>query len=228
MKKYDIFLFDADNTLYDFDKAEAHAFEISFRNYGFHYTDAIREKYREINRQEWDKLEKGEISKDDLQTSRFVRLFDYVSVECDAKQFNDKYLYELGKGAFLIDGAREICEHIVSRGKKIYIVTNGILATQTSRIQHSSIKDHISDFFVSEFVGHQKPHPAYFEYVLSRIGQIAKCKILIVGDSLASDIQGGINIGIDTCWFNAKNADNHTGIAPTYEIRSLNEVSQFV
>ena len=79
----------------------------------------------------WDSLGKGEITKEELQTLRFTRLFDYIGVSCDAKGFNEKYLYELGKGAFLIDGALEICEYIVSQYKKIYIVSNGILATQT-------------------------------------------------------------------------------------------------
>ena len=123
--------------MYDYDAAEANALEIMFANCGFDYSDSIRHKYREIRAQEWEKFEKGETTKEILQTSRFVRLFDYIGVPCDAKDFNEKYLYELVKGAFLIDGTLEICRYINSKNKKNYIVTNGILATQTSRIKHS-------------------------------------------------------------------------------------------
>ena len=228
MKKYDIFLFDADNTLFDYDIAEANALKIMFDYCGFDYDESIRTIYREINTAEWRKFEKGEISKEDLQTSRFTRLFDNIGVWYDPKDFNDKYLYELGKGAFLIDGAYEICEYIASRGKKIYIVTNGILATQTSRIKHSLIKDYISDFFVSEFVGFQKPHIAYFEYIFAQIPQVGKDKILIIGDSLSADIAGGINAGIDSCWLNEHDNENHTDIVPTYEINKLNELRKFI
>ena len=228
MKKYDIFLFDADNTLFDYDKAEANALKIMFDNCGFAYTEDIRHKYREINSQVWKSFEKGEISKEVLQTSRFTRLFDFIGVHRDAKDFNEKYLYELGKGAFLIDGALEICEQIFSCGKKIYIVTNGILATQTSRIKHSLIKDYISGFFVSEHIGFQKPHISYFEYVFSHIPQVEKDKILIIGDSLTADIQGGFNASIDSCWLNEARKENQTGIIPTYEIHKLSEIQEFI
>ena len=228
LKKYDIFLFDADGTLYDYDMAEANALKIMFEKCGFAYTDDIRQKYREINSQEWEKFDKGVTTKEELQTSRFRRLFGDAGIYCDAKEFNEKYLYELGKGAFLIEGALEICQHIVLRNKKIYIVTNGILATQKSRIKHSSIKDYISDFFVSEFVGFQKPHRLYFEYVFSSIPQVGKDKILIIGDSLSSDIAGGHNAGIDSCWLNISGKTNNTNIIPSYEISSLGELREFV
>ena len=102
------------------------------------------------------------------------------------------------------------------------------MATQTSRIKHSRIKDYISDFFVSEFVGFQKPHIAYFEYVFDHIPQIEKDKVLIIGDSLSADIAGGITAGIDSCWFNEHNKENHTDIVPTYEINKLGELQKFI
>ena len=171
--------------------------------------------------------DKGEISKADLQTSRFSQLFEEIGVSHDACDFNVKYLYELGKGAFLIEGALEICKKIISAGKKIFIVTNGILATQESRIKHSLIKDHISDFFVSEFVGYQKLATEYFEYVFSKISE-EKNKFLIIGDSLTADVAGGINAGIDSCWFNPGKSENNTKITPTHEISGLHELEFFI
>ena len=228
MNKYDVFLFDADGTLFDYDKAEENALKIMFDNCKFNYSENIRSKYRGINSQVWESYEKGEISKTELQTLRFLRLFNDIGVYYDAKIFNEKYLNELGKGSFLIDGALGICKKITSCNKSIYIVTNGILATQKARIEHSKIKEYISDFFVSEFIGFQKPHSQYFEYVFSHIPHIEKDRFLIIGDSLSADIAGGNNAGIDSCWFNKSGDINSTNILPTYEINKLNELNKYI
>ena len=228
MNKYDVFLFDADGTLYDYDKAEENALKIMFNYCEFDYSESIRLKYREINSQVWASYEKGEITKAELQTLRFSRLFNDIGVDYDVKTFNEKYLNELGKGSFLIDGALEICKKITSVNKKIYIVTNGILTTQKARIEHSQIKEYVSDFFVSEFIGSQKPHRQYFEYVFSHIPQVEKDRVLIIGDSLSADIAGGNNAGIDSCWFNRSGNINKTEIKPTYEISKLNELDKYI
>ena len=228
MKKYDVFLFDADGTLFDFDKAEANALETMFAFRHFDYSEQLRSKYREFNSQVWSQYEKGEITKEELQTLRFKRLFAYAGITCDEKTFNAQYLYELGKGTFLIPDALDICEAIAAKGKRIYIVTNGILATQQSRIKHSQIKDYISDFFVSEHIGFQKPHPSYFEYVFTSIKGIDKTKTLIIGDSLSADIAGGNTAGLDSCWLNLARQKNNTDIIPTYEIFALSELHDFV
>lgn len=228
MKKYDLFLFDADGTLFDYDMAEANALKITFDYCGFDYSENIRLKYREINSQVWKNYEKGEITQSELQTLRFKYLFNDIGIYYDVKNFNEMYLNELGKGSFLIEGALEICKEIVSCSKKIYIVTNGILKTQKTRIEYSLIKNYISDFFVSEYIGFQKPHISYFKYVFKHISQIEKNKILIVGDSISADIAGGNNVGIDSCWFNKSGDINNTEIIPTYEIRKLKELHKYI
>jgi len=228
MRKYDTFLFDADATLYDYDKAEAHALKAMFDYCGFNYSEDVRAKYREINTPLWEGYAKGEVSKEDLQVIRFARLFEEIGLQYDPSDFNDRYITELGKAAFLIDGAVEICEAITSCDKEIFIVTNGILATQEARIKHSLIEGYITDFFVSELVGYQKPDKRYFEYVFSRIPHVSKDKILIVGDSLLADIAGGNRAGIDSCWFNEHKIENRSGISPTYEINSLHELRMFI
>jgi len=227
LKTYDVFLFDADGTLFDYDKAEEHALKAMFDRCGFVYSENIRQVYRDINEKAWKDYENGIVTKTELQSVRFERLFDAMGVRRDAMEFNLQYLYELGKGSYLIDGAYEICSEIVSKGKKIYIVTNGIITTQESRIKHSLIKDYVTDFFVSEFVGYQKPQIEYFDYVFSHIQKVEKDKILIIGDSLSADIAGGNNAGIDSCWYNASGAANNTEIIPTYEIKSLYDVRMF-
>jgi YjjG family noncanonical pyrimidine nucleotidase len=228
MKKYDIFLFDADGTLFDYDKAEENALKTTFANCGFKYSENIRSKYREINSRAWKSYERNEITKEQLQTLRFANLFNETGICYDAKDFNGKYLHELGRGSFLIDGALEICEEIASNNKLIYVVTNGILATQKSRIENSIISKYISDFFVSEFVGFQKPHISYFNYIFEHIPKAGKEKIMIIGDSLSADIAGGNNAGIDSCWFNKSGVLNDTDIKPAYEISSLYELRNFI
>ncbi|MDR0503693.1 MAG: YjjG family noncanonical pyrimidine nucleotidase [Treponema sp.] len=227
MKNYNVFLFDADGTLFDFDRAEENALETVFKTCGLNYSRTVLERYREINKGVWKSYETGEISKEELQPLRFNRLFSETGVEYNACDFNAKYLYELGKGSFLIDGALEICREICSLNKQIYIVTNGILAVQKARIEYSAISGYIAGYFVSEFVGFQKPQKEYFDYVFSGIQTAGKEKILIIGDSLSADIAGGNNAGIDSCWLNLSGAVNDTGIAPVYEISSLHELRKF-
>jgi len=228
MKKYDIFLFDADGTLYDYNKAEAHALKATFKHYNFDYSENVRLKYREINAEVWHSYEQGEISKDELKTVRFVRLFDVLGIKCNIHEFSEEYMFELGKCAFLIDGALEICKAIVSHGKQLFIVTNGVVTTQDARIKHSPIEEYISAHFISEVIGHQKPRAEYFEHVFSHLPQAPKDTILIIGDSLSADIAGGNNAGIDSCWFNEHGIENRTKIKPTYEIIELSELQNFI
>ena len=226
-KQYDVFLLDADGTLFNFDMAEARALKAVFEINGFAYSDNVLSQYRAISKQLWADFEKGNINIDSLQSLRFSRLFEERGVHCNDTTFNQEYLLELGKGTFLIDGAEEICREITAEGRSIYIITNGIYQVQKARIGHSPLKDYISGYFVSEMVGFQKPDIGYFDYVFSQIA-CKKENTLIVGDSLTADIAGGINAGVDTCWFNEHNAENFTEIRSIYEITSLYDLRRFL
>lgn len=227
MKKYEVVLFDADDTLYDFSKIEENALETVFKDYGLSFKSDILLKYREISEELWFGYHNGEVSKEELQTLRFTRLFEIIGVNLDEAEFNRKYLTSLGKGDSLITDAYEICEEIVAKGKKIYIVSNGVLYTQELRSKYSKLKDFVSGFFVSEIVGYKKPNVRFFQYVLENIGPVEKENILVIGDSLSTDILGGNNVGIDTCWFNSSGNSNDSNIIPTYEIKELKELKQF-
>lgn len=227
-KKYEVFLIDADGTLFDYDMAEESALKRMFRKYKFSYEENVRIKYRKINEQVWDSFEKGQIPKSEMQVLRFNQLFDALKIESDPKKFNEEYLVELGKGSFLIDGAFELCKRISDNNCKAYIVTNGISTTQKARLENSIIKPYIAKLFVSEEIGFQKPNALYFEYVFSHIPYVDKSKMIIIGDSLTADIAGGINAGIDSCWFNKFDTENNTDIAPAYEIKSLKELYKLI
>jgi YjjG family noncanonical pyrimidine nucleotidase len=206
--------------------AEEYAFKQVFSDMALEYSDDILRLYRKISEVLWGKFENAEITKDDLQFRRFSELFAELNINMDAKPVNDAYVLALGAGSYLIDGAEEICKTLTDAGKVIYIVTNGVSVTQKMRIGNSAISKYISGIFVSEDTGYQKPRKEYFDYVFSRVPNLDLTKTIIIGDSLTSDIKGGIQAGIDTCWFNKDNRQNTTMIKPTYKVTRLMEISR--
>ena len=222
---YETYLFDADDTLFHFALAEEMAFRQVCRGAGLHYSDDMLSLYRSISKVLWERFERAEITKEDLQYRRFHELFEVLHVDMDARRMNDAYVLALGAGCYLIDGAEDICKLLTEAGKRIYIVTNGVAVTQKMRIGNSAINKYISGLFVSEDAGFQKPQKEYFDYVFSQIPNLEHTKTLIVGDSLVSDIKGGLDSGIDACWFNKDNNPNTSVILPTYEIKHLLELT---
>ncbi|WP_426347991.1 YjjG family noncanonical pyrimidine nucleotidase [Alloiococcus sp. CFN-8] len=223
MIKYDIIFFDADDTLLDFQKAEKTALSEVFKSYGVEDSEEIFNKYIEINNKLWKSFELGEIAKEDILNSRFTLLFQELCLDKDGIKCNNDYLDALGRGDFLLEGSIEVCEYL-SKYCDLYIVTNGVSKTQHSRIDNSPLMKYIKGVFVSEDVGYQKPLKEYFDFVFKAIGEMDRTKALIVGDSLSSDILGGINAGIDTCWFNPYKKENTLGIKADYEIKALQEL----
>ncbi len=228
MKDYKYFLFDADDTLFDYDKAEQNALSKMLSLYNYEYSEELRNKYKKINSDAWKSYERGEISKDSMQKLRFSRLFELMSVDWDAAEFNKKYLMELGKGGFIIDGAFELCEKLYVNNKTICIITNGILLSQKARLEHSTIKPYISKLFVSEEIGFAKPHIECFNYVLSNIECTNKENVLVIGDLLETDIAGANAAGLDSCWINTKGINNNSNILPTYEVNKLSDILDFL
>jgi 2-haloacid dehalogenase len=220
---YDVYLIDADDTLYDFNTAEGKTLTTMLGMYGIQCTGEIRRQYRAISAELWGMFERGELDKDVLLVERFVRLAKILGVSFDAVEFNRRYLLELGAHSDLLCGAEELCRQLHVRGKTIYIVTNGASLAQYPRLEGSRIKPYIAGIFVSEDVGWQKPQREYFDYVLAHIPPVEKRRILMVGDSLSSDMRGGANADLDTCWYNP--AGKAPGEAkPTYTVATLGEI----
>lgn len=219
--KYKYILIDADDTLFDFGAAEAEALSKVFANRGLALTNELSEDYRRINRELWNRFERREINKEEIQSRRFAELFSAHGVTAvNADEFNYDYLGFLGESSELIDGAYELCETL-SKHAKLAVVTNGIARTQEKRFAASGLDKFIEDVFVSENVGYAKPDREYFDYVFFRMGIEYKKDALIVGDSLASDIKGGADYGMDTCWFNLSGKPNNSDYTPVYEISRL-------
>ena len=223
MKKYKYLLFDVDGTLLDFDKAEQYALEYTFRHYDIPLTYEINQRYEEINKKLWKDFENGLIDKKTVVYSRFVLLFKEFNIPVDGIAFEDDYQKALGQGYFVLPHTIEVLSALYQK-YPLYVVTNGVSQTQYSRLEGTDIKKYFQNIFVSEDIGHQKPSKEYFDYCFKNIDKIDLSKTLIIGDSLSSDIQGGINAGIDTCWFNPHHLKKPQDMDITYEIHDLREL----
>ena len=220
--KYNTILMDMDGTLMDFDACESKALETVFARHGYPYSPEIRRLYNGINSRLWKEYEKGSTTKAIIKSTRFSELFQLIGVKGDGAAFNIEYLDELGKNWFPIEGCFELCR-ILSSHFRLYMATNGVSRTQRNRVKGCGLEPFFSGMFISEEIGVQKPLSGFFEYAASHIPGFKKEETLMVGDSLTSDMKGGIDFGLSTCWFNRKHAEN-PGFPITYEIHSLLEL----
>ena len=221
MRKYSVILFDIDDTLLNFPRSEREALCEAFMLVGIDLNDEMIGTYHKINYELWKALECGEITREALMTRRFEDFVKFYGFSIDLKKIADDYLDCLSKKVYYIDGARELLASLYGK-VKMYIVTNGLERVQTGRYALSGFDKIFDGMFISQVVGANKPHARFFEYVAEHIEGFDKKKTLIVGDSLTSDIAGGINFGIDTCWYSPKG--KNTELQPTYIVDSLDKV----
>ena len=222
-KHYPWLWFDADDTLFDYNKAETTALLKSFQSLGLTFDESYMDTYRGINQKLWHSLERQEIKPDVLRVRRFELFLEAINMTGPAEQLSIAYIEQLGLCADLIDGAYEVLNALHGTCKFV-IVTNGLQAVQRSRLERSTIKHFISEIVISEEIGSAKPHATFFDTAFARTGNPPKSDVLIIGDSLSSDMQGGADYGIDTCWFNPNGEERPEGLQITYEIRQLTEL----
>jgi len=220
---YDWVFFDADGTLFDYDSAEAAALRGAFERCALPFEAGVGSLYTEINAAIWRDFELGKISQQQLRTERFDRLFAAVGLTADSAKFSRHYLAILGVQTGLLDGAEGVVRALVGKIRML-LITNGLAEVQHPRFAAASIHDCFAEIVISGEVGLAKPDPAIFDFAFERIGRPAKERVLMVGDNLGSDILGGANYGIDTCWYNPEGTPNGHGVEPTYEIRELQEI----
>lgn len=221
---YKYILFDADNTLLDFDADEHNAFFSLMKEHNIKNGEQIHDEYIKYNLSLWERFERGEIDKDYILLHRFSDLIDKGLLTGDGEALNSGFCEYLSEGGIKMPDAEEICRELTKSGYELYIVTNGIKFIQDKRFASSGLMPYFKECFISEVVGCQKPMREFFDVVLDKIGDHDRSKYLIVGDSLTSDIKGGINSDIDTCWFNPKKVRNDTDIVSDYTIYSLIEL----
>ncbi|VYU55372.1 noncanonical pyrimidine nucleotidase, YjjG family [Clostridium tertium] len=226
--KYEVILFDADETLFDFKKSEKQAFENSIREFNMDYDENYHLKvYEEINKNIWLEFEQGLITQKKLKVERFKRLSEKLNTPFDPVEFSNAYIRHLANASFLYEDSIELIKEL-SKNYKLAIVTNGLKDVQSKRIGQSVIAEYFDTLVISEEVQVSKPNPEIFEIALNRLNFTDKNKVLMIGDSLTSDIKGGINFEIDTCWVNLKKVKNSTSIKPTYEISNLKDLTKIL
>ena len=224
--KYKVILFDADETLFDFKSSEKESFKNTILEFGIDYDEDYHfGTYKEINTAIWKELEEGLITPKKLKIERFKRFLDKLDMNFDENEFAAAYMKHLGNSSILLDGAVELIQDISDK-YVISIITNGITNVQQRRIKNSPIAEYFSDIFISEDIGVSKPNPDIFKHAINSLGSFSNDEILMVGDSLSSDIKGGINYKIDTCWYNP---DNKAAKYPSkYQIGALSELEKIL
>jgi YjjG family noncanonical pyrimidine nucleotidase len=225
--KYKWILFDADGTLFDYDSAEAFALKTTLEAFGQKATPTFFKMYASINSGLFRELERGRITLKELKTKRFKLLFNQLGFDIKEDDFSRRYIINLSGASQLLPGAVETVKALHSKCRML-LITNGISKVQRSRLNASELKRYINDAVISEEVGVAKPSIKIFDVAFKKMNMPVKKEVLIVGDSLGSDMTGGVNYGIDTCWYNPLGVKNDREFEVTYEIKDLREVTKLV
>lgn len=229
MPRFDILLWDVDGTLLDFIAAEKAAVQTLFREFGLgECTDEMVERYSRINKEYWERLERGELSKPEILVRRFADFFASEGLDASkAPEFNEQYQVRLGDTVVFCDDSYELLSSLRGRVKQ-YTVSNGTVVAQTRKLRRSGFDRLLDGVFLSEELGYEKPATEFFDRVFAAIGEPDRERVLIVGDSLTSDITGGNRAGIRTCWYNPKGEPNLTAAHADYEIRDLHGILDII
>lgn len=219
----DTILFDLDNTLLDFNKAERIAVTKTLVQLGIEPKEKTLKRYSELNLLQWKLLEQGKLSRNEVKTRRYQLLFHELGVDCSPEKAAKIYESQLAVGHYFVEGAEEVLCALFPH-YDLYLVTNGTARVQKSRMKSANLEHYFQNIFISEEIGFNKPQKEYFLACFQQIPNFRKETAVIIGDSLTSDIQGGKNAGIPTIWFNPTHVANESPITPDYEIHHLNEI----
>ena len=224
MSRFSTILWDVDGTLLDFSYSQRYALKKCFETVGREITDEQIQRYDQINNSFWRRFELGEVTKEQLLPGRFLQLFEEFDIRgIDIASFLKEYQEALGSVFSHVDDSLTICKSLCGHVRQ-YVVTNGVTSTQRNKLKLSGLAEVMDGMFISEEVGAPKPSREFFDFCLERLDEKDKSKILIIGDSLSSDIKGGVQTGIITCWYRPDGTENNTGYWPDYEISDLHMI----
>ncbi len=227
MKKYRWVLFDADHTLFDFDKASEEALSEVLEQHGLDWHEGMYAAYKKINVQCWSEHEQGLISRDTLVYERFKRYFEFRDLDLDPVSTQQQYLHRLGSKPYLMPGAEEIMSLLQGKVNLGYI-TNGMREVQRPRLEIIGWDLRFDVIVIAGEIGHSKPHTEYFAHVHSELGSPDRSEVLVVGDSLTADIEGAAAFGYQTCWYNPNEETCHLRQGPDYTIAHLSQIRDIV
>lgn len=227
MKRYRWILFDADHTLFDFDKASEEALSEVLADHGAGWTQGMYSDYKRINVQCWTEHEQGIINRDTLVYERFKRYFQFRNLDLDPIETQHQYLKRLGAKPYLMPGAEELLTFLVGKVNLGYI-TNGMKEVQRPRLEIIGWEGKFDVIVIGGEIGLSKPHASYFQYVHERIGNPLHQDVLVVGDSLTADIEGAASFGYHTCWFNPNEEQCDLKQSPDYTIKQLSALKEIL
>ena len=199
--RFDVVLADMDNTLFDFNADSRQAVKATFERFGFPYSEEERELYFSINHQLWADFEQGRIEKSFIFPTRWQRYMDRRGLSGDPAEVNKYYMEQLAKGSNYMPDAHLLLKTLNDMGCKVCAATNGATHTQQPRLQRSGMLPYFHKVYISEQMGTQKPSREYFDLIFADLGEDKRKTAIVLGDSLSSDMQGGRNAGIATCFF---------------------------
>ena len=218
------FLFlDMDDTILDFHKAERIAVSKTFASLGLEPTQEVVDRYHVVNQLHWQMLERGELTREQVVVQRFAALFDELGVDIDAVKCMETYENLLCVGHYFMPGAEEALKALSSK-YRLFLASNGTAKVQASRIKSANLAPWFEQIFVSQDIGANKPSPLYYERCFARIPGFEVSRAMMVGDSLTSDMRGGLNMGMHTCWVNPEHRPRNPEIPVEYEIAGLGEL----
>lgn len=226
MKKileHKIILFDLDNTLLDFTKAENYAIRRLAQDFNITLTDSDVTRYKEINEHYWHLSDSGQMSKKEILKRRFIDFFSNFNLLVDGAKCDDDYRNYLTDEVFLVEGTIDLLEKI-SKDHDLYVVSNGVKSTQYKRMKKGNIEKYFKKVFLSDEIGFPKPESGFFDYVIKNIDDFNFDEVVLVGDNLFTDINGANKAGIKSCYFNFFNKPNTSSYKAVYEIKNLNEI----
>jgi putative hydrolase of the HAD superfamily len=225
MSSYQWIVFDADNTLFDYDQAERAALEQALKSWAIDLTPDVHQSYAEINSGLWQQFERGELTSLEIRVQRFSDLKERWNFGYAPDEVSDFYLQRLARQAFLLPGARELLDELQNMPEiGLALATNGIADVQRGRLERSGLEKYFNAVVISDEIGVSKPSERYFSILFESIGNPPRKDVLMVGDSLTSDIIGGIRFGLDTCWVNSRSQPFPENCRPTYQIRNLRDL----
>ena len=223
------FLFlDLDETILDFRKAEHGAVRQAISEAGIPATDAVCARYSEINLRHWQMLERGEITREEVLVHRFTQLFEELGHPVDGAKIARRYEDLLGQGHDYLPGAEQTVKQELYGHYRLFLASNGTARVQHRRLTDAALYPYFEQVFVSEKLGANKPSREFFQAAFDRIPDFDPARAMMVGDSLTSDILGGLQAGIATCWVNLHGATPSGEIVPDHEIRSLTELPRLL
>lgn len=226
---YQILLFDADRTLFDFDASEKAAFTKVAPEFGITPTNEVYLTYKRFNDENWELLERGELEKPRILVRRFEQILDYCGLDISrAAELDEKYLKTLATESIIFPESVPVLTELKKRGKRLFLITNGVTEVQKGRLSRSPIKDFFEKVFISDEIGFEKPAPEFFNAVENEISMFDKQKSIVIGDSLTSDIKGANLSGFSCVWLNAKNAKLPPEYKADYIINKLEQVLDII